>query len=286
MRPHQWHKNLLVFAALIFDVKFLQPTYLLRTIAAFAMLCLLSSSVYLFNDIADVEQDRQHPKKRFRPIAAGQLSIRTAWILALALPMVILPLSFWLNPYLGLVLLLYWGQNLAYSFKLKHVVIIDVLLVASGFLLRVVAGVQVIDVERFSPWLYLCVTLGSLLIGFGKRRHELMLIQNGSTGHRVVLDQYNLPFVDSLINMVATSTLLAYCLYTFSAPNLPQNHAMMLTIPFVIYGLARYLYLMHVRGEGGSPDELILRDKPLALTVLIWVCTAAFILYFWGNHAA
>jgi 4-hydroxybenzoate polyprenyltransferase len=284
MRPRQWTKNLVVFAALVFDrqLRLSSPQPLLRTLAAFGLLCLLSSTVYLINDLADVDKDRQHPKKRLRPLASGELPKGVALAAAGLLPLIVLPLCAWLDWRFGAIAALYLGSNLLYSFWLKHVVIIDVLLVALGYVLRVAAGVVLITVERFSPWLYLCMTLLALFMGFGKRRGELLLMANG-TGDagtsRRVLQEYSLPFLDELISLVSTATIMAYSLYTFSAPNLPENHAMMLTIPFVLYGIFRYLYLIHIKGEGGAPDELVLTDRPLQATFVLWGLSAVAVLY-------
>lgn len=279
MRPKQWLKNGVVFAALVFDGQLLQAAPFLRTLAGFALLCLLSSAVYLINDLADIEKDRQHPKKRLRPLPSGRLKKTPALAAAVVLPLAALPLSAALDWRFGVIALIYLLNNLAYSFWLKHVVLVDVLLVASGYVLRVAAGVVLITVERFSPWLYLVITLGALFMGFGKRRGEMVLQNSNSSASRRVLEDYTLPFLDELINIVATATIMAYSLYTFSAPNLPENHTMMLTIPFVIYGIFRYLYLIHVKGEGGAPDELVLVDRPLQAAFLLWGLLAVAVLY-------
>lgn len=281
MRPKQWTKNAFVFTALVFDRKLFYPDPLLRTVLAFVLFCLASSAVYLVNDLADMESDRQHPTKRFRPLAAGELSPRVAAAAAGVLVLLAVGGAFAVHTGLGLVLSGYLALQLAYSFLLKHLVIIDVMTVAAGFVLRVVAGVVVVQVERFSPWLYVCTTLLALFIAINRRRHELTLLADNAANHRRILDEYTLSFLDEMNSMVTASTVIAYSLYTFSAPNLPSNHAMMLTIPFVLYGLFRYLYLVHVKGEGGAPDELILRDLPLFLTVVLWVLAVVLILYLW-----
>ncbi len=281
MRPKQWTKNAFVFTALVFDRKLFYPDPLLRTVLAFVLFCLASSAVYLVNDLADMESDRQHPTKRFRPLAAGDLSPRVAAVAAGVLVLLAVGGAFAVHTGLGLVLSGYLALQLAYSFLLKHLVIIDVMTVAAGFVLRVVAGVVVVQVERFSPWLYVCTTLLALFIAINRRRHELTLLADNAANHRRILDEYTLSFLDEMNSMVTASTVIAYSLYTFSAPNLPSNHAMMLTIPFVLYGLFRYLYLVHVKGEGGAPDELILRDLPLFLTVVLWVLAVVLILYLW-----
>lgn len=279
MRPKQWTKNVFIFVALVFDHKLFIPELFLRTLAGFVLLCLLSSSVYLINDLADIEKDRQHPRKRHRPLASGQLRPGVAVAAVVGLLGVFGPLSFLLDWEFGLIAAIYVGANLLYSFWLKHVVIVDVLIVALGYLLRAVAGAVLVDSE-ISPWLYICMTLGALFIGFGKRRGEMVLMQAESSNSRRVLQEYNLPFLDELINLVATATIVAYSLYTFSAENLPQNHAMMLTIPFILYGIFRYLYLIHIRGEGGAPDELVFTDRPLLITGVLWAAASVLILYF------
>jgi 4-hydroxybenzoate polyprenyltransferase len=279
MRPRQWTKNVFVFAALVFDQKLFEPVFFLRTLAAFAMFCALSSAVYLINDLADIERDRQHPLKRNRPIASGRLPQRTALIAGAALPLVFLPLGFALDWRFGLVAVAYFAENLLYSLWLKRLVIVDVFMLALGFVLRVAAGVVVVDVVRFSPWLYICMTLLALFLGFGKRRQELMLTagQGNSTRHN--LHEYTIPLLDQMIGIVTAAILMAYSLYTFSASGLPINDSMMFTIPFVLYGIFRYLYLIHVQGEGGAPDELVLRDRPLQITVVLWGLTSVIIMY-------
>lgn len=281
MRPQQWLKNSFVFAALVFDRQLLHPLPLLRTCIGFFLLCLTSSMVYIINDIADIEQDRQHPYKKNRPLPAGLLSVKVAWISAVILGLFSLVIGFVINIKFGIILSTYLVLNLFYSFYLKHVPIVDVLIIASGFVLRVAAGVSLIIVERFSPWLYVCTTLIALFIGFGKRRAELSLLAEKANEHRRVLDGYTIPFLDQLIVIVSATTIMAYSLYTFSAENLPKNHTMMLTIPFVLYGIFRYLYLIHVEDAGGAPDELLLSDYPLMATILLWGLLSALILYLY-----
>lgn len=277
LRPKQWSKNIFVFAALVFDHKLTDPDLLILTGAAFVVLCLLSSSVYVLNDLADIEKDRVHPKKRFRPIASGALPLPVAYGALAVLAPGALAAAFGLGTSFGLVALVYFGSNVLYSFWLKHVVLIDVMVLASGFLLRAVGGAELIG-SAISPWLYICVSLLALFIGFGKRRGELLIAQNGGAT-RKVLNDYSLAFIDQLINLVASSTIVAYSFYTFSAENLPRNHAMMLTIPFVLYGLLRYLYLIHVKGEGGAPDELVFVDRPLQLAFGLWALAVVLVLY-------
>ena len=279
MRPKQWLKNIVIFAPLVFDVKLFELRYLAQTIAGFVLLCLISGTVYIINDLVDIEKDRQHPKKRNRPLASGQLSVRAAIIAAAVIPLVALPLAFLLHPRFGAFLTLYLLIQFAYSFWLKHIVIIDVMLIASGFLLRVASGTPLVDAERFSPWLYICMTLLALLFGFGKRRHELVLLQGDANAHRQTLQEYNLPLLDHIISIVTASTLLAYALYTFSAPNLPSNHTMMLTIPFILYAIFRYLYLIHVKGMGGAPEEIAFSDRPLQASFILWGLSVVIVMY-------
>lgn len=282
MRPKQWAKNIFIFAPLTFDVKMLDPFYLARTVAGFVLLCLASGTVYIVNDLADIEKDRQHPRKRTRPLPSGQLSTHVAVVAAIGIILLVLPLSFMLDRAFGVILTGYLLLQVAYSFWLKNVVIVDVMLIAAGFLLRVAAGVPLVEAERFSPWLYVCMTLLALLIGFGKRRHELVLLKENANMHRQSLEEYNLSLLDHVISIVTASTLLAYALYTFSAEGLPPNHTMMLTIPFVLYGIFRYLYLIHVKGMGGAPEEIVFSDRPLQATVVLWGLSVVAVMYFLG----
>ena len=279
MRPRQWPKNAFVFAALVFDVKLFDIGLLSRTVLAAILFCLASGVVYLINDLADIEKDRQHPKKRHRPLASGQLSPTTAVIAAVVILGGSLPLAFLLSALLGIVLVGYLVLQIAYSFALKNLVIIDVLSVAAGFVLRAVAGAVVINV-MISPWLYVCTTLLALFIGFSRRRHELVLLEGEAANHRASLNEYSPYLLDHMITIVASTTVIAYSLYTFLAPNVPANHAMMLTIPFVLYGVFRYLYLIHIQNEGGSPEEMFLTDKPMIINIVLWGLTVVAILYF------
>lgn len=280
MRPKQWTKNMFIFAALVFDRKLFDLPSLGRTAIAFGLFCLLASSVYLINDVVDREADKLHPVKKNRPIASGKLSISLAIIVAILLSVIALIGSYLLNLDTLIFFLAYFVLNLAYSKWLKHIPLIDVLVIAACFVLRVAVGVSVIHVERFSPWLYVVMTLLALYIGFGKRRSELMvLLPDSSASHRKVLAGYSLELIDQLITVVSATTIIAYSLYTFSAPNLPQNHTMMLTIPFVIYGIFRYLSLMQIDKKGGEPEELLISDRPLQVTVFLWGLTVLLIFY-------
>jgi 4-hydroxybenzoate polyprenyltransferase len=279
MRPRQWIKNGFIFFALIFDRQLFNLDPFLRTLAGFFLFCLISSAVYLFNDIADVEADRNHPVKKFRPIASGQLPTGVAWTAALLLVIVSLPLAYLLSPGFFVILVTYLVLNLLYSRWLKHVPILDVMIIAFGFVLRVAAGVTLITVERFSPWLYVITLLFSLYIGLGKRRAEISLLSQGAAAHRKVLNGYTLPLLDQYITIVSGMTIITYSLYTFSAPNLPINHTMMLTVPFVIYGIFRYLQLIQTGHAAGSPDEVALKDRPLQVTVVLWVLSVLAVFY-------
>jgi 4-hydroxybenzoate polyprenyltransferase len=280
MRPRQWTKNGFVMAALIFDRQLTHPTAFLRSVAGVILFCLLSGAVYLINDILDVEADRQHPLKRNRPIASGKLPIHVAVTAAVVILLLTFPISYFISFEFSLIALAYFLINLAYSKWLKHIPLLDVLILASGFVLRVGAGVSLIHVERFSPWLYVVTTLLALYIGFGKRRAELALLENNAANHRRVLEGYTIPFLDTLITIVSATTIVSYSFYTFSAPNVPANHTMMLTIPFVLYGIFRYLYLVQVKCMGGAPEELLLRDRPLQLSIVLWGLSVLVVFYF------
>jgi len=279
MRPRQWPKNIFIFAALVFDKQLFEIDAFLRTLAGFALFCLISSSVYIFNDLADVEADRQHPEKKNRPIASGKLPVSAAWVAGIAIVIMTFTLAWLLSPGFEFVVVLYFVLNMAYSKWLKHIAILDVLIIAAGFVLRVHAGVTLIAVERFSPWLYIVMFLLSLFLGFGKRRAELALLAHGAGSHRKVFEGYTLPLLDQYILIVSGTTIVSYSLYTFSAPNLPDNHLMMLTIPFVVYTIFRYLYLVAVKHEGGAPEDILLSDRPFQFAMLLWAVTVIVIFY-------
>jgi 4-hydroxybenzoate polyprenyltransferase len=281
MRPRQWTKNSVIFAALVFDAKLTNGTYFTHVLIGFVMFCFVSGAVYLINDLTDIDQDRQHPRKRHRPLASGRLPV---WVAQVAVPVILLvclPICFFTAPLFGGIISLYLLLQLGYSFVLKNVVIVDVLALAAGFVLRVAGGAALADAERFSPWLYVCVVLLALFLGLGKRRGELVLLQENANNHRAILQEYSLPLLDEMMSVVTATTVLAYALYTFDPgnPNLPQNNTMMLTIPFVLYGIFRYLYLIHQRGETAPPDEVLLKDRPLQVAVGLWGVTALVLLY-------
>lgn len=279
MRPKQWAKNVFIFVAIFFDAKIYHLESLLHALLAFVLFCFVSSAIYLLNDLVDMKKDRAHPVKRNRPLASGALNPITAKTALILLLLVSIPIAFWLRPLFGIVVVTYAALMALYSFALKDIVIIDVMTVSAGFVLRVWAGTAVIEVTRFSPWLYVCTTLLALFIALNKRRHELNLLAQEAVNHRSSLQEYSQTLLDNMTSLVTSAALVAYSFYTFSAPNLPENHAMMLTIPFVIYGIFRYLYLIHEKHLGGAPEDIILRDKPMLITLLFWALTAAIVLY-------
>lgn len=289
MRPRQWTKNGIVYLALLFSInerwQASDPSswgpLLGWSTVTFVLFCLISSADYLVNDVVDRESDRRHPEKRNRPIASGQLSPRAAIIWATALATVAIAGGFALSApltwHVGAVLAGYIVLMLSYTFVLKHVVLIDMMAIGAGFVLRAMAGALAIDTP-ISPWLYVVTALGALFVVMHKRRAELTLLESGAGDHRPILEEYSPVLLDQMTSLVTASTLIAYGLYTFTAKNLPTNNAMMLTIPFVLYGLLRYLYLVHQKGVGGSPEEILLRDWPLLLDIILWAVTAATVL--------
>ena len=285
VRPRQWPKNLIVFMALLFSIddkwQLTDPSSWLDllgwTLLTFVLFCLVSSADYLVNDIVDRESDRQHPRKRKRPIAAGQLSVRAAQIWAVALAALAIGGAFAITWSVGAVISGYLALMLAYTFWLKHIVLIDMMVIGAGFVLRAMAGGLAIDVP-ISPWLYVVTALGALFLVINKRTAEIKLLKEGSANHRPILEEYSAELLAQIGALVTASTLIAYGLYTFTAENLPDNNSMMLTIPFVLYGLLRYLYLVDKHDEGGSPEEVLLRDRPLQADILLWVATAATVL--------
>jgi len=279
MRPKQWAKNVFLLAAIVFDRKLTNTDAMLNTILGILVFSLVASVVYIINDIADAEADRQHPTKRERPIAAGKLPLPVAWVSAILLLLISLPVALWLSPAFAFIALLYLFLNLLYSKWLKHVVLLDIILLASLYVIRVAAGVALIDVVRFSPWIYIFTTFLALLMGTGKRRAELSEIADGPNNQRRVLDGYTLAFLDQLITLASGMTIITYSLYTFSAPNLPTNHAMMLTIPFIMYAIFRYQYLLQVNGTGSAPEEVVLSDRPLQIAIALWGLAVLVVFY-------
>jgi len=281
-RPKQWIKNGFVFAALVFASKLSHVVLVARTVTAFLLFCLLSSAIYLLNDSVDREADRRHPLKANRPIAAGRIPVQLAYMLAAGGIVVGVGLSFLLDPLFGLIAAGYVALNAAYSFYLKHLVLIDVFAIAGGFVLRAAGGAAAINV-KISPWLYLCTILISLFLGFGKRRHEILLLEDSARAHRRNLEEYTPELLEDLINIIAGATVIAYSLYTFApfSSAAPQNHAMMVTIPFVLYGIFRYLLLVNRTDFAGAPEEAVWRDLPLLADLLLWASASAIILHFY-----
>ncbi len=279
MRLRQWPKNVFVYAGLVFDGQLIAVNSFIITSLAFILFCFVSSLIYIINDLTDIEADRLHPKKKHRPLASGNLSKRTAVIGAVFLALLIFPIAYLLNINFGLMITGYFLLMLAYSLWLKHIPLIDVMIIASGFVLRVAAGVVIIITKQFSPWLFVTTTFLALFLALGKRRAEIYLLETAAGSHRRVLSGYSLDFLDQLLTVVLSATLITYCFYTFSSPITPGNHIMMLTIPFVIYGLFRYLYLVRMDHIGGAPEEIVLKDRPMQITVLLWGLTVIGILY-------
>jgi 4-hydroxybenzoate polyprenyltransferase len=280
LRPGQWAKNLIVFAGLLFGLRLFDATAVGRALAAFAVFCVLSGVVYLVNDIADRHTDRQHPHKARRPIASGALPVPMALLSAIVLGMAALAGAFALGPRFFLVAASYLALLLLYSGPLKHIVIIDVLTIAVGFVLRAVAGAVAVDVE-ISRWLLVCTILLALFISLAKRRHELLLLTDGAVSHRPILGEYTPYLLDQMIAVVTASTLIAYVFYTIS-PETEQKFGTQwlgLTVPFPLYGIFRYLYLVHLREGGGSPADLLLTDRPLLVCVTLWALSVVLIIY-------
>ncbi len=286
LRPKQRTKNVLLYAGFLFTLNkkwfLFQPSMwqaLQKATLAMLLFTALASGIYLLNDVRDLPHDRLHPTKRKRPIAAGHVPPWLALVLTLLLEVGGLWGAFALSPSFGWVGLAYVLIQLAYTYSLKHMVIIDVFVLASGFVLRAVSGVLVLSAD-ISPWLYIVTFLGALFLGLCKRRHELSLLAEDAGRHRQSLSHYSTELLDQMIGIVTASTIMAYSLYTFSAQGLPPNHLMMLTIPYVLYGMLRYLYLVHMHKLGGSPEEILLRDRPILAVLLLWAGTAAAILAY------
>ena len=280
MRPKQWTKNGFVLVALIFDGKLLDLPLTWTALWTVVCFCLVSSSVYILNDLIDIERDRQHPRKRLRPLARGQLNPGLAKSAMAALAVAGVLGAGLANPYVGLTLSAYLVLNAAYCVYLKNIVIIDVMMIAVFFVLRVAAGAVAVEVSAFSPWLYICVSLLALLIAFGKRRHEIILLREAASGHRSSLKQYNLPYLDQIIGIVTTSGLLSYTFYSFEAETaLADPSRMMLTVPLIVFVVFRYLYLIHVEQRGGAPDDLLFADRPLLAAVVLWALSVVAVIY-------
>ena len=279
LRPRQWIKNIVIFAGLIFDGQLTRLTPLLTVLAAFFLFCLVSGITYTINDLLDLEADRNHPMKRNRPIASGRLPTRQAILFVAFLALVTFPLAFRLNLLFGAICIGYTLLMLAYSKWLKHVMLIDVMVIAIGFVIRVVAGVVVITVEFFSPWLLILTTLLALYLGFGKRASELKLLDKSAGEHRKVLDGYTLPLLNQFITIITSAILITYVLYTFNAHPDQNRYTMMITIPMVLYGIFRYMTILQTSTDAATPEEVILHDRPLQISIILWGLSIFLILY-------
>ena len=281
LRPQQWLKNLFIFAPLIFSENIFDRSMFLQTLLAFGIFCMLSGALYILNDLKDIEEDRLHPIKSKRPLARGELKKRQAIAAFVLLSFLSLLLAEFVNIEFLWICLIYFVLQIAYSFALKHVVILDVFIVAAGFFLRVIAGAVAIRVQ-ISPWLLICTTLLALFLALSKRRHEIILLDADAMNHRRILKEYSPYLLDQMISVVTASTVIAYCLYTISGDTIEKfgTNKLILTVPFVLYGIFRYLYLIHQRAEGGTPETLILKDRPLLLDIFLWIVSAALIIYF------
>lgn len=280
IRLQQWTKNLFVVAALVFSRHLFDPVYAERAAHAFGIFCLISSAVYLINDIFDREHDRLHPEKASRPIASGALPVSIAATTAIVFAAGSIAAAFFLDERFGWTTVIYMAQNLAYSIALKYVVILDVMIISAGFLLRAVGGAFAIDVP-ISSWFILCTILLSLFLGFVKRRQELTLLEDADS-HRQILAEYDAKYLDQIISVVTAGTLVSYALYTMDpgvSERLGTEH-LNFTIPFVIYGLLRYLYLVYVRDEGGNPSSTLMRDPPTLACGFLYTITLLGVLYF------
>jgi 4-hydroxybenzoate polyprenyltransferase len=289
IRPQQWTKNLVVFAAILFSparVAVENSLVVVRVVEAFVAFCCLSGAIYAFNDWKDLESDKQHPVKSKRPLASGRISPGTGLVISMLLVSGGLIWAFALDIWFGWIATIYVVSNLAYSLGLKHVVILDVLVLSLGFVLRALGGIAVIwrDIPDFylSYWLLLCAFLLSLFLALAKRRYEISLLGDQASSHRASLLHYSTVFIDQMLAILAATTLLAYSLYTISDDTLEHygTRALFWTIPFVVYGLFRYLYLIYHRAEGGDPTKILVRDRPMMINALLWVFAAALIVYF------
>jgi 4-hydroxybenzoate polyprenyltransferase len=280
LRPHQWTKNLVVLAALLFAELLFDPHAVALAVGAFLVFCTLSGAVYLINDLADLDGDRKHPVKRLRPLASGELSPVVAKGALAVLAALALVGALALGRGFAVVALVYFVTMTAYSFALKHVVVLDVLIVAFGFVLRAVAGAVVIAVA-FSNWLLICTLLGALFLALAKRRHELTLLTSGAAEHRRILGEYSPYLLDQMIAVVTASTVVSYALYTLAPETVEKfgTDRLVWTLPFVLYGILRYLYLVHQKDEGGNPSRVLLNDRPILVTVALWAATMIALIY-------
>lgn len=279
LRPKQWAKNVLLYAGVVFAGELGDLSLVVLATAAFGVFCALSAAAYLVNDLFDAESDTAHPRKRHRPIAAGIVPRWLAGTAALLLAAGGLAGAGFVNPQFLAAAAGYLALTLGYSVLLKNVLLVDVLALALGYVLRAAAGAIAVDVA-ISPWLLLCTILVALFIGLTKRRHELLLLDEAASDHRRILDEYSGPLLDQLISLVSSATLIAYALYTFFSEHGRNNELLVVTLPFVVYGLFRYLYLVYKRGEGGSPEDLIFSDVPMLVCVALWALSVVLLIYW------
>jgi 4-hydroxybenzoate polyprenyltransferase len=293
VRPRQWIKNVFVFGALAFSEERLwtRPLSVLLVVGTFALFCMAAGAIYLINDIVDIEKDRAHPKKRNRPLASGRLRPGIALAVAIALMLIALPGAYLLDSLdpqgadfslLGVILAYILIQGLLYTYLLKNIVILDIFTIAAGFVLRAVAGAVVLDIP-ISSWLLICMGLLAVFLGLGKRRAELVLLEGGATDHRRILDEYSVPMLDQLISIVTAATIIAYTLFSTTAATLKHASysAMLLTVPFVVYAIFRYIYLIHHQRGGGTPEDLVLKDRPLGLSIVLYGLTVLALLFYY-----
>jgi len=277
LRVKQWSKNLLIFAALIFTGNVFNPPLLLKTFLGFLLFCTTASGLYILNDLRDRNEDKIHPDKKSRPIASGKINSVVAMLISGLLLISSLPLSLLLGMNFFTILAIYAVMTMLYTLKLKHVVILDVFVLSSGFVLRAASGAYIINAP-ISPWFLICTTLGALFLALAKRRYEMVSIENASK-HRKILLEYSVPLLDEMISVVTSSTVVAYSLYAFTSETASKHHYLMLTIPFVLYGIFRYLYLIHKKNMGGSPEMVLIKDKPLLINIVLYAAACILIVY-------
>lgn len=280
MRPRQWTKNIVLFIALLFSQNLFNPRMLLINLAAFSIFCLLSGGIYILNDLFDIEEDKKHPDKSKRPISAGNLSPIAAKAAMTIVLLFSIISSFFINIQFAVIAIIYIGIQIAYSLYIKHVIILDVFTIAAGFFLRVVAGAHAILVP-ISTWLVVCTFFLSLFLALCKRRHEIVLLEGQSSHHRRVLKEYGVTLIDQMVAVITSATVISYSLYTLSEETVKKFHttSLIYTIPFIVYGIYRYLYLVYQQGKGGSPEILLLTDKPLIIDIILFALVTMFIIY-------
>lgn len=277
LRVKQWPKNALIYAALVFTSNLFDPMMLLKVTTGFFLFCFAASSIYIFNDLRDAKEDKHHPEKKYRPLASG--AVKTDFAIALAITLLITSLagSFIISLAFFAVVAAYIVMMVLYTLILKHIVILDIFIIAAGFVLRAISGAYIINVA-ITEWFLICISLGALFIGLAKRRYEINSIADPAK-HRKILEEYSMPLLDEMISVVTASTVIAYSLYTFTSQTSKDHRYLMLTIPFVLYGIFRYLYLIHKKNLGGSPETLLFKDKPLLIDIMLWAGSVVAIVY-------